>query len=286
MSKVILITGCSTGIGHDLAQQLTRNGYTVAATARNINTISDLEAALILPLDVTNQDSIQKAVDSVIQKFGRIDVLVNNAGFCQIGAIEELSNDQVQQMYDVNVFGVMRMIKAVVPIMRKQKSGRIINISSIAGRLVTPVNGAYSSSKFALEAISDALRMELEPFNIQVVLIEPGAIKTNFDKTVHVHGDKVLSNPTSPYLSLYRVYQRVSDGMREHEPGPETVSKVIRQVLESTKPKARYLAGTAFSMKLVLALRDSVWDLIVRQLFKASPQDKKCIQKQSHAATL
>ena len=96
-------------------------------------------------MDVTNQDSIQKAVDLVIQKFGRIDVLINNAGFCQVGAIEELSNDQVQQMYDVNVFGVMRMIKTVVPIMRKQKSGRIINISSIAGRLVTPVNGAYSS---------------------------------------------------------------------------------------------------------------------------------------------
>ena len=227
MSKVILITGCSTGIGHDLAQQLTRNGYTIAATARKVNTISDLEAAVILQLDVTNQESIQIAVDLVIQKFGRIDVLINNAGFCQVGAIEELSNDQVQQMYDVNVFGVMRMIKTVVPIMRKQKSGRIINISSIAGRLVTPVNGAYSSTKFALEAISDALRMELESFNIQVILIEPGAIKTNFDKTVHIHGDKILSNPTSPYLPLYRVYQRVSDGMRRHEPGPETVTNVI-----------------------------------------------------------
>ena len=286
MSKVILITGCSTGIGHDLAQQLTRNGYTVAATARNVNTISDLEAELILPLDVTNQESIQKAVDSVIQKFGRIDVLINNAGFCQVGAIEELSNDQVQQMYDVNVFGVMRMIKTVVPIMRKQKSGRIINISSIAGKLVTPVNGAYSSTKFALEAISDALRMELEPFNIQVILIEPGAIKTNFDKTVHLHGDKILSNPTSPYLPLYRVYQRVSDGMRGHEPGPEAVTKVIQHALEFSKPKARYLAGTGFSMKLVMALRDSVWDLIIRQMFKATPQDYKCNQNQSHAAAL
>jgi len=286
MSKVILITGCSSGIGHDLAQKLTRNGYTVAATARKINSISNLEAALILPLDVTNQDSIQKAVDSVSQKFGRIDVLVNNAGFCQVGAIEELTDDQVQQMYDVNVFGVMRMIKAVVPIMRKQKSGRIINISSIAGRLVTPVNGAYSSTKFALEAFSDALRMELEPFKIQVILIEPGAIKTNLDKTVHVHGDKVLSNPTSPYLSLYRVYQSVSDGMRRQEPGPEAVTNVIQQALESSKPKARYLAGTAFSMKLVMALRDSVWDLIIRQLFKATPQDYTCTQNQSHAATL
>jgi NADP-dependent 3-hydroxy acid dehydrogenase YdfG len=285
MSKVILITGCSTGIGHDLTQQLTRNGYTVAATVRNINTISDLEAALILPLDVTNQDSIEKAVDSVIQKFGRIDVLINNAGFCQVGAIEELSSDQVQQIYDVNVFGVMRMIKAVVPIMRKQKSGRIVNLSSIAGKLVTPVNGAYSSTKFALEAISDALRMELEPFNIQVILIEPGAIKTNFDKTVHVYGDKILSNPTSPYIPLYRVYQRVSDGMREHEPGPEAVTNVIQHALESSKPKARYLAGTAFSMKLVMALRDSVWDLIIRHLFKATPQDYTCNQNQSHAAT-
>jgi NADP-dependent 3-hydroxy acid dehydrogenase YdfG len=273
MSKVVLITGCSTGIGRDLAMQLANSGYAVVATARNVETLDDLQVAMKLPLDVTQPESIQKAVDSVLQKYGRIDVLVNNAGYSQVGAIEELSDDQVQQMYDVNVFGVMRMIRAVIPHMRKKKNGQIINISSIAGKMVTPVNGTYSSTKFALEAISDALRMELKPFNIQVVLIEPGAIKTNFDQTVHAHGDEILSQPTSPYRPLYRQYARVSDGMRRQEPGPEVVYKVIQQAIESSKPKARYLAGVAISGRLVISLRDLVWDLVVQQMFKMIPQE-------------
>jgi NAD(P)-dependent dehydrogenase (short-subunit alcohol dehydrogenase family) len=243
------------------------------ATARNLESMDSLVANLKLPLDVTNPESIQKAVGYTVERFGRVDVLVNNAGYSQVGAIEDLPEDQVQRMYDVNLFGVMRMVRAVAPYMRKQKAGKIINISSIAGRLVTPVNGAYSSSKFALEAISEALRFELAPFNIQVILIEPGAIKTNFDLTVHTHGDKILANPESPYLPLYRKYQQVSDGMRSQEPGPEAVSKVVQQAMESPKPKARYLAGVAISLNMVIFLRDLVWDFAVRQMFKTSLQD-------------
>jgi NAD(P)-dependent dehydrogenase (short-subunit alcohol dehydrogenase family) len=272
MSKVVLITGCSTGIGRDLAHRLARAGYTVAATARNVEAMQGLEAALKLPLDVTRPESIQKAVDSTIAQFGRIDVLVNNAGYSQVGALEELADNQVQQMYDVNVFGVLRMVRAVVPYMRAQETGQIINISSIAGKMVTPVNGAYSSTKFALEALSDALRLELEPFNIQVILLEPGAIKTNFDQTVHSRGDALLSNPVSPYLPLYRKYQSVSDGMRRQEPGPEAVSAVVQQAMESSKPKARYLAGMAFSGRMVVYLRDFIWNPVVRQMYKISPQ--------------
>jgi NADP-dependent 3-hydroxy acid dehydrogenase YdfG len=272
MSKVVLITGCSTGIGRDLAQKLTQAGYTVAATARNVESLEDLDAALKLPLDVTQTESVRSAVACVIQRFGRIDVLVNNAGYSQIGAIEELQDSQIQQMYDVNVFGVVRMIRAVAPYMREKKSGQIINIGSISGKLVTPANGAYSSTKFALEAISDALRLELEPFHIQVVLIEPGAIKTNFDLTVHQHGDEILSNPGSPYLPLYQKYQLTSDGLRVNEPGPEAVSKVVQKVIESAKPKARYLAGVGFSMQLVISLRDAIWETIVRQMYKIYPQ--------------
>ena len=139
--------------------------------------------------------------------------------------------------------------------------------------MVTPVNGSYSASKFALEALSDALRWELKPFNIQVILIEPGAIKTNFDQTVHTYGDEILSNSSSPYMPLYRKYQQVSDGMRGQEPGPEAVSKVIQLALESSKPKARYLAGVGFSVRLAISLRDFAWDSIVRQLFKLAPQE-------------
>ena len=273
MNKVVMITGCSSGIGRNLAQRLTNSGYTVVATARDVNTLEDLDAAMKLALDVTCQESVQKAVNRTIERFGRIDVLVNNAGYAQVGAIEDLAVDQVQQMYDVNVFGVIRMVKAVAPFMRSQKAGKIINISSIAGKLVTPVNGTYSSSKFALEALNDALRIELKPFNIQVILIEPGAIKTNFDRTVHAKGDKILSNPASAYQALYRKYQQVSDGMRGQEPGPEAVSKVVQEAVETSKPLARYLAGVAFSGRLVMALRDLVWDMVAQQMFKVSSQE-------------
>lgn len=270
MDKVVLITGCSSGIGRDLAQRLTQSGYCVVATARNVGAIEKLDAALRLMIDVTQPESIQNAVQSTIQRFGRIDVLINNAGYSQIGAIEELSDTQIQRIYDVNVFGTMRMIRAVVPYMRQQKGGQIINISSIAGRVVTPVNGAYSSTKFALEAISDALRLELAPFNIRVLLIEPGAIKTNFDQTVHAYGDAITSNPASPYQPLYLKYQQVSDRMRGNEPGPEAVSKVIQSALASSKPKARYLAGMTLSGRIVLHLRDWVWGFVVSQMFKAN----------------
>jgi NADP-dependent 3-hydroxy acid dehydrogenase YdfG len=160
MSQVVLITGCSTGIGRDLVQRLTQSGYEVVATARNVETLGDLPAALKLPLDVTQADSISQAVACALERFGRIDVLVNNAGYALRGAIEGVAVEQAQKMFDVNVFGVMRMIQAVAPHMRQRGTGRIINISSIAGRLSTPVNGAYSATKFAVEALSDAMRLE------------------------------------------------------------------------------------------------------------------------------
>jgi NAD(P)-dependent dehydrogenase (short-subunit alcohol dehydrogenase family) len=268
MSKVALITGCSTGIGRDLAQRLTQSGYTVVATARKAETLWDIQAALKLPLDVTQPESIQAAVDCVLQHFGRIDVLVNNAGYAVRGAVEEVPVEQTQQMFDANVFGVIRMIQAVVPHMRQQKAGRIINISSIAGKLVTPANGAYSASKFALEAISDALRLELAPFGIQVVLVEPGSIKTQFHTTVEANAQEIFSNPHSPYQPLYDQYQKVTADMRQQEPGPEAVSLVVQQVIEASKPKARYLAGFPVSGKLVLLLGDPVWELVVRNMFK------------------
>lgn len=274
MSKVVLITGCSSGIGRDLAQNLMEGGYFVVITARKLESLSDLSASLKLAMDVTQPESVKNAVTDVIHRFERIDVLVNNAEYAQIGAIEDITDDQAKRMYDVNVFGVMRMIREVVPQMRKQGGGRIINISSIAGKIVTPVNGTYSSSKFALEALSDAMRLELDPFDIQVILVEPGAIKTNFDQTVHAHGDGILTNPVSPYLPLYRKYQRVSDSMRKQEPGPEVVTKVIQKILETPQPKARYFAGVTFPTKLVLFMRDLVWNLAVKQMFMVAPQEQ------------
>ncbi len=271
MSKVVLITGCSTGIGRDLARRLTGAGYRVAATARKAETLEDLSTALKLSLDVTQPDSVCRAVTQTVETLGCVDVLVNNAGYALRGAVEEVSEAQVQQMFDVNVFGALRMIRAVAPHMRAQRTGRIINISSIAGKLSTPVNGTYSATKFALEALSDALRLELASFGIQVILVEPGAIKTHFDDTAQVHAQRILSNSASPYRLLYKLSDEFSASMRHQEAGPAVVSEVIQQAIEAPKPKARYHANIPFSGKLMLFLGGSVWDLALRRMFKIDP---------------
>ena len=174
-------------------------------------------------------------------------------------------------MFDVNVYGVMRMIRAVVPHMRQQKAGRVITIGSLAGKLVLPVNGTYSASKFALEALSDALRMELALFGIQVVLIEPGNIQSNFMATAQVNAKEILSNPDSQYRALYQHYLRVMTTMRKKEPGPEIVFQVVQQAIEAAKPKARYLVAVPFSNRVVLRLGDEARDGIFRRLFKIGP---------------
>jgi NAD(P)-dependent dehydrogenase (short-subunit alcohol dehydrogenase family) len=268
MAKVVLITGCSTGIGRDLVGRLAQAGYAVVATARKTDTLNDLPAALKLPLDVTQPDSVCQAVEHTLRQLGRIDVLINNAGYALQGALEEIPVEQVQQMFDVNVHGVLRLIRAVVPQMRQQRAGRIINIGSVAGRLALPVNGTYSASKFALEALNDALRLELAPFGIHVVLIEPGPIKTHFDATVQANAQAVLSNPASPYSALYRRSQHVAADMRRGEPGPEAVSRVVQQAIESARPRARYLAGVPFLMRFVFFLGDSVKDLIFKRQYQ------------------
>jgi NAD(P)-dependent dehydrogenase (short-subunit alcohol dehydrogenase family) len=211
---------------------------------------------------------VNRAVEQTLQRFGRIDVLVNNAGCGLRGAVEEISDEQVQQLFEVNVYGVIRMIRAVTPPMRQQRSGRIINISSISGKLSTPVNGLYSATKFALEALSDALRWELAPFGIQVVLIEPGSIKTQFADTAQARAQAIFANSASPYHTLYQQDQQVSAVMRRQEPGPEVVSQVIQQAMEAAKPKARYLVAVPFSGRLVLHLGDAAWDFVLRRLFK------------------
>ena len=267
-SKIVLITGCSTGIGHDLARRLARANYTVIATARNTERLSDLHVALQLPLDVTDPTSVASATQEVVRRFGRIDMLVNNAGYAVRGAVEDIPVEQVQQMFDVNVYGVMRMIRMVVPYMRQQKAGRVITIGSLAGKLVLPVNGTYSATKFALEALSDAMRVELAPFGIQVVLIEPGNIRSNFMTTAQDNSQEIISNPDSPYHALYQHYLRVMTTMRKQEPAPEIVSRVVQRAIEASKPKARYLVAVPFSQRVVLRLGDAARDGLFRRMFK------------------
>ncbi|HEY3340605.1 MAG TPA: SDR family oxidoreductase, partial [Anaerolineae bacterium] len=227
-AKTVLITGCSTGIGQDLARRLAQADYTVIATARHPETLADLPATLKLVLDVTDPASIANAMAEVIHRFGRIDVLVNNAGYAVRGAVEEITDEQVQRMFDVNVYGVMRMVRAVVPQMRQQGAGRIINIGSIGGKLAMPVNGTYSATKFAVEALSDALRLEVAPFGIRVILIEPGNIRTQFMATAQANAKEILASPTSPYQALYQQYLHAAAALRRREPGPEVVSRVVQ----------------------------------------------------------
>jgi len=166
------------------------------------------------------------------------------------------------------VYGVMRMVRAVAPHMRQQKAGRIVNIGSVGGKLVLPVNGTYSATKFALEALSDALRLELALFGIQVVLVEPGNIRTNFMATAQAHAQAILSAPDSPYHALYQRYVQVMTAMREREPGPEVVSGVVQQAIEAPNPKSRYLVGVPLSNRLALLLGDSVRDRVFGRMFK------------------
>ncbi len=268
MSKVVLITGCSSGIGRDLAVELAGDGYTVVATARNPETIKDLQVALQLPLDVTDNDSITAAVNKTIERFGRIDVLVNNAGYGIRSAVEDTNDEKIHNIFNVNVYGIVRMVRTVLPWMRKQGKGRIINIGSIAGKIAQPVNGLYCASKYAVEALSDALRLELAGSDIPVVLIEPGNIKTNFPHTARSNSEDVLNNTDSVYYDLYQNYLRFTSNARNHEPGPEVVSRVVRKTIEVARPKARYTVGVSLLFRLMPFFSDRFKDFLIKTAFK------------------
>ena len=184
-SKAVLITGCSTGIGRKTAEHLAGRGWTVYATARRPESIADLEqkGCRTLALDVTDEDSMTAAVRAVEEAEGAVGVLINNAGYSQSGAVEEVPMDQVRRQFETNVFGLLRMCQLVLPGMRRQGFGKIVNISSMGGRLVFPGGGIYHGTKFSVEAISDAMRWEVRGFGIDVILIEPGLIKTEFGET-------------------------------------------------------------------------------------------------------
>jgi short-subunit dehydrogenase len=185
--QVIFITGASSGMGKDAALQLIKEGHIVYGAARRVQQMEDLTKAggHALPLDVTDENSVKKAVDTIIKNEGRIDVLVNNAGYAVYGAVEDTTLDDARRQYEVNIFGLAAVTKAVLPHMREQHSGKIINISSMGGKMYTPMGAWYHSTKHALEGWSDCLRLELKPFGIDVVIVEPGIIKTEFADVMH-----------------------------------------------------------------------------------------------------
>jgi len=248
-NKVAVVTGSSSGIGYETSLALAREGFLTYATMRNlekggsIKSDSDKEnlPLKIMQLDVTDDASVGKAVQSIISDSGRIDILVNNAGYGLTGAFEDLSLDEIKQQYETNFFGVVRVTQAVLPIMRKQKSGKIINISSGAGRFGYPGGSAYVSTKFAMEGLSESLSYELDPFGIKVILVEPGVIRTNFGNGMVVA--KKSQDPASAYLSMTRKMNDVLGQLMQNGSPPSLVANLVLQAAKSDNPNLRYLAG-------------------------------------------
>ena len=275
LSKAVLITGCSSGIGHATAKLLAENGWTVYATARNPDKLEDLRAAgcKTLALDVEDEDSMKAAVAEVEQAEGAVGVLVNNAGYSQSGAVESVAIDRVRKQFETNVFGLVRLTQLALPGMRRQGWGRIVNLSSMGGKLVFPGGGYYHATKYALEAISDALRFEVKGFGVGVVLIEPGLIITNFGATAAESAEDDTT-PDGAYGDFNTAVAKVTAGAYEGATAklggpPEAVAKVIRKAIEAKSPRARYTVTP--SAKLLMTQRrllpDGAWDRALRMQY-------------------
>jgi NAD(P)-dependent dehydrogenase (short-subunit alcohol dehydrogenase family) len=248
--KVAVITGSSSGIGLETSLNLARNGFLTYATARSlekgfkINTLAVDKEKLpirVVQLDVTDNQSVNNAIQTIVSETGRIDVLVNNAGYALGGALEDLSMEEIKHQYETNVFGLIRVTQAVLPIMRKQQSGIIVNLSSGAGLFGYPGGSAYVSTKFAVEGLTESIAYELEPFGIKVVLIEPGFIRTNFANAMVIA--KKAQDPSSPYSQMMQKVAANSGEMAKNGSPVEVVAKVILEAVTSKNPNLRYLAG-------------------------------------------
>lgn len=268
-SKVILITGASSGIGYDAAQALARQGHKVYAAARRLELMEPLKAdgVQVLRMDVTDEASMQQGVEAVIQAEGRIDVLVNNAGYGFFGAIETVPMEEARKQLEVNVFGLARLTQLVLPYMRKQGSGRIVNTSSIAGKMAFYMGGWYNVTKYSVEAFSDALRMEVKPFGIDVVMIEPGAIKTDWGPIAAKHLKE--SSAGTAYETVGTQWANNMDWFYKTNAlsNPSIIAKAICRAVNSRRPRARYCRGRfSFVGRVAHALMPARWwDAMMRQ---------------------
>jgi NAD(P)-dependent dehydrogenase (short-subunit alcohol dehydrogenase family) len=270
-SSVVLVTGASTGIGRATAAHLAARGHRVFATARRPESVRALADAGLeaLALDVDDDASVERAVAEVRARAGRVDALVNNAGYGLLAPVEAITPEALRAQLETNVVGAHRVARAVLPAMRAQRHGTIVQLSSVAGRVALPLYGAYSASKFALEALSDSLRLEVAPFGIRVVLVEPGPIRTEFSASAERASDASLGTErAAPYAALIeRMHARRARTRQAAGLGPEAVAQVIANAIESPSPAARY-AITAVA-KLFPAVRTllptAAFDWIVRR---------------------
>jgi NAD(P)-dependent dehydrogenase (short-subunit alcohol dehydrogenase family) len=275
-SKAVLITGCSSGIGRATALRLAGAGWTVYATARRPETLGELQAAgcRTLALDVTDEQSMQAVVAEIERTEGAVGVLINNAGYSQSGAIETVPLQAVRRQFETNVFGLVRLTQLVLPKMRAQRWGKIVNVGSMGGRLSFPGGGHYHATKHALEAISDALRFELRGFGIDVILLEPGLITTEFGEAATASMADVELTGDDPYAKFNTTVGAVTKGaydgpMKLFGGGPNRVAKVIERALKRRHPPARITITP--SAKVTIAMRrltpDRLWDAAMRSQF-------------------
>ncbi len=276
VSRAVLITGCSTGIGRATAERLAQRGWTVYATARRPESIAALEGkgCRALALDVDDEASMAAAVKAVEEAEGAVGVLVNNAGYSQSGAIEDVSLDDVRRQFETNVFGLVRMCQLALPGMRDQGWGKIVNVSSMGGRLTFPGGGFYHATKYAVEAISDALRFEVRGFGVDVAVIEPGLIRTSFGDTA-AHGVGAATSSDGPYGRFNSAVAKATREAYEKGPmarlggGPETVARAIEKAITRRRPRTRYKVTPSARMAMASRrlMTDRMWDGFLKSNF-------------------
>ena len=247
--QVAIVTGSSNGIGYETSLALARNGFLTYATMRNLNKAENIKSIAtkeslplhVTQLDVTDDASVKNAVEEVLSKEGRINILVNNAGYGLNGALEDLSMDEIKAQYETNFFGLIRVTQAVLPTMRRRKSGTIVNISSGAGRFGFPSGSAYVSTKFAVEGLSESISYELEPFGIKVIIVEPGVIRTNFGSGLVIA--KKSQDPNSHYSQMMKKIASSFEELMKNSSSPDLVANVVLKAVKDENPNLRYLAG-------------------------------------------
>jgi short-subunit dehydrogenase len=273
MNQVVLITGASAGMGKETAKSLLQAGYIVYGAARRVDKMSDLKSlgAKIIAMDVTDEASMVRGVQEIIHAEGRIDILINNAGFGSYGAIEDVSISDAKYQLDVNLFGLARLTQLVLPHMRKQHSGKIVNVTSIGGKMATPLGGWYHASKFAVEGLSDSLRLEVKPFGIDVIVIEPGGIKTEWADIAMDNLKRVSGN--TAYKQLTNVVTDMAAKLTEKtdkNADPSVIAELIQKVIRLKHPKARYARGYMAGIVLFMKrwLSDAMFDKMIMSQLK------------------
>lgn len=274
--NVALVTGSSSGIGFETALILARNGFHTYASMRNLEKSKDMTQIAhkeklplqVVKLDVNSDTSVKDAVDQIVKENKRIDVLINNAGYGLFGSLEDTSIEEIKAQFETNFFGVIRVTQQVLPVMRKQKSGTIVNVSSVGGRIGLPCLSAYHSTKFAVEGLSESMSYELDSFGIRVVIIEPGVIRTNIMNS-SVLAKKAL-DPKSPYSSLIQKVENSFESMLKNAASPpEEVAKVILQAISSESPRLRYTAGNDADdiIRARITMSDGEFANLIKQQF-------------------